>query len=117
MPTSTRKIRTYGEIVRKKIENIKKSYGNIDVDMYVIMPNHIHLIIEIGKRNGSMKAATPTIAKIVRTLKGLITKESGFSIFQRNYYEHIIRNEKEYIKIREYIHNNPLKWKEDKLNY
>ena len=83
------------------------------------MPNHIHMLIEIkekDRKNGSMRASTPTIPQIVNALKGLITKQIGFSIFQRNYYEHIVRNEKEYLKIQEYIKNNPLNWEEDELN-
>ena len=71
----------------------------ISVDCYVIMPNHIHLIIELF--NGSMWASTPTIPQIIKSLKIMITKGIGHSIWQRNYYEHIIRNEKEYFKIKE----------------
>ncbi len=99
------------------IRNIKDYYRNTFVDTYVIMPNHIHMIIQLEQaNNGSMWSSTPTIPQIISTLKSLITKQIGHSIFQRNYYEHIIRNEKEYIKIFEYIKNNPLKWKEDELH-
>lgn len=99
------------------ILNIKKYYKNTFVDTYVIMPNHIHMIIELRQTiNGSMWSSPPTIPQIISTLKCLITKKIGFSIFQRNYYEHIVRNEKEYLKIQEYIKNNPLNWEEDELN-
>lgn len=73
------------------------------------MPDHIHIVIGL---NGSPKAATPTIPNIINAFKSLITKELGHSIWQRNYYEHIIRNEKEYYKILEYMEYNPLKWLE-----
>lgn len=99
------------------ILNIKKYYKNTFVDVYVIMPNHIHMIIELKQMiDGSMWSSTPTIPQIISTLKCLITKKIGYAIFQRNYYEHIIRNEKECIKVVEYIKNNPLKWKEDELH-
>lgn len=75
------------------------------------MPNHVHMIVGVI---GSPKAATPTIGKIINNYKALITKQIGYSIWQRNYYEHIIRNEKEYIKIKEYIRNNPINWEKDK---
>lgn len=66
--------------------------------------------------NGTMRASPPTqsIPQLVKSLKILITKEIGFSLFQRSYHDHIIRNEKEYKQIWEYIDTNPLKWEEDK---
>ena len=84
------------------------------------MPNHIHLIIEI--RAGTRPA--PTINYLIMEIKSITTnryikeikRKFQKRIWQRNYYEHIIRNEKEYLKIYEYIDNNPLKWEEDKYN-
>ena len=102
-----------GKIVDQHIIKINEIYNNISVDCYIIMPNHVHFIIYI-KNKGSPKAATPTISSVINSLKGIITKKCKFPIWQRNYYEHIIRNEKEYLEILEYIQNNPLKWKEDK---
>ncbi len=55
----------------------------------------------------------PTMSTIVQQMKGVVTKRIGFSIWQKSYHDHIIRNEKEYLKIWEYIENNPLKWEED----
>ena len=100
-----------GKIVQKNIEkcnNIK----NTRIDEYIIMPNHIHIIIKL--QNGSPWTTTPTISQIIISFKTVITKEIGYSIWQRNYYEHIIRNEDEYLKIREYIINNPYNWEKDK---
>ena len=54
-----------------------------------------------------------TIGAIIKGIKSATSRQIGCSIWQRNYYEHIIRNEKEYYKIVEYIQNNPLKWEED----
>ena len=98
-----------GKIVKKYIENFNFKSKNIKVNEYIIMPNHIHMIIEL---NGSMWASTPTINRIVSTLKILVTKELKHSIWQRNYYEHIIRNENEYLEILDYINQNPHKWLE-----
>lgn len=64
------------------------------------MPNHIHIIMRL---TGSPMGPPPTIGQIINNYKSLVTKQIGYSIWQRNYYEHIIRNEKEYIKIKEYI--------------
>jgi len=76
------------------------------------MPNHIHLIIALS--NGSPRSATPTIPKIINAYKSIVSKEIGYSIWQRNYYEHVIRNEKEYYEIKNYIQNNIINWEMDK---
>ena len=109
-----------GDIVRKHIEIISITDSNAYVPNYVIMPNHVHLIIvvdsdEIG---GSPRAATPTkalIPKVINALKGLSSKKAGFSLWQRSYYDHIIRNEQDYIRVDEYITNNPAKWHDDRF--
>ncbi len=94
----------YGKIVEKYIGNVA------EIKKYAIMPDHIHLIIEID--NGTMWASSPTnrVASIVRSIKTLTTKEIGKPIFQRSYYDHIIRNQEDYNEIWEYIENNPRKW-------
>ena len=51
------------------------------------------------------------IPRIIKQYKSIVTKQVGYSIWQKSYYEHIIRNEKDYIKIKEYIHNNVINWK------
>ena len=101
-----------GEAVRQLIDDINTHYANAEVDTYVIMPDHIHLIIWIREwRDGSPGTATPTanIPKIVNNLKGLATRRIGYSIWQKNYYERIIRNDEELNEIRSYIQRNPLK--------
>ena len=95
-----------------KQNNINIKYENISVDKYVIMPNHIHLIIFIY---GTMKASSPTknVQSIVRSLKKMVTKEIGHSIWQRSYHDHIIRGEKDYRKIWEYVDTNVIRWEKD----
>ncbi len=106
------KLSYYGLMCDKYINNINTKYKNIKVDKYVIMPNHIHMILSL---HGTMRASSPTknIGNIIRTLKILITKESGNSIWQRSYHDHIIRGEEDYQKIWEYIDTNVLRWKKD----
>ena len=101
-----------GIICDKHINNINIKYENVTVDKYVIMPNHIHLIIFL---HGTMRASSPTnnIETIIRSFKTMVTKEIGCSIWQRSYHDHIIRGEKDYQKIWEYIDTNPLKWESD----
>jgi len=83
------------------------------MDKYVIMPNHMHMIIVLHPGNGPAKLA-PTISRIIQQFKGSISKQVGFSIWQKSFYDHIIRNDQEYEKIYDYIETNPLKWEEDK---
>ena len=96
-----------GEIARKYIESMP------GIDKYVIMPNHIHLLIAI---DGPMKASAPTISvpNLIRSFKVLVSKEIGQSIWQRSYHDHIIRDEEDYLNHLQYIENNPAKWSEDK---
>jgi len=102
----------YGEICDKYINNINLMHENVTVDKYVIMPNHIHLIIFL---HGTMRASSPTknIASVIRSFKTMVTKEIGIPVWQRSYHDHIIRDEKDYSKIWEYIDTNPGRWEED----
>jgi putative transposase len=100
----------YGMVADKYIRRIR------GIDQYVIMPNHIHMMISIeNHENGTMWASSPTqsIPQLVKSLKTLIAKEIGCSIFQRSYYDHIIRSEKDYEQICQYIDTNPQRWTED----
>lgn len=102
------KLTKQGNIVKQNINKIEQIYRNIMIDEYVIMPNHIHILILINYKNNL------TISKIIKHLKTNITREIKYSIWQKSFYEHIIRNEKEYIRIKEYIKNNVINWKKDK---
>ena len=89
----------------------------VTVDKFVVMPNHIHMIlfVEAGC-SGTSWAPSPTNAVIphfVSTFKRFCHKEIGFAVSQRSYHDHVIRGEKDYLKIWEYIDNNPARWKED----
>ena len=113
-----------GKMINNIYLDLENQFKYIKLHDYVIMPNHIHGIIEICER-ADMESA-PTVNEIIQTFKRYTTIEyiKGVKkgiyqsfykrIWQRNYYEHVIRNEKEYYKIVEYIQNNPLKWEEDK---
>lgn len=101
-----------GIVVENEIHKLNTIYENIKVDKYQIMPNHIHFIIFIYEDyNGRTKFA-PTISRIIKQFKGSITKQIEFSIWQKSFYDRIIRNEKEYQEVWNYIHNNPLKYLE-----
>ncbi len=100
-----------GRTTEDEIKNISDIYEQIAIDKHVVMPNHIHMIILILS---GISQHTPTLSRIVQQFKGAVTKRIGFSIWQKSFYDRIIRNEKEYLKIWEYIDTNPAKWKEDR---
>lgn len=119
-----------------KTKEIRK---NVDLDHYVIMPNHIHGIIimecrgELNspqcEKKGRMqyaptekkfKSPSQTLGSIIRGFKSSVTKQINemqnvlsLKIWQRNYYEHIVRNDNDLHRIRTYIQDNPLKWELD----
>ena len=102
-----------GEIVKRRIERINQT-SNRRVDKFVIMPNHVHMLLALS--DGTPRAASPTKAVIPQTInafKSLTTKECGFSIWQRSFHDHIIRDEAEYQRIWQYIDENPQRWNED----
>ena len=89
-------------------------YDNISVDQYVIMPNHIHIILFVSG-DGSSGTPTPTrqnstVSRFVSNFKRYCNKEFGQNIWQRGFYDHVIRNKKDYDEIKKYIYENPMRW-------
>lgn len=104
-----------GIITQRSIEDIPKHYPAISVDHYVIMPNHIHLLLQINTDVNGRSMIAPTISTVVRLMKGTVSKQAGFSVWQKGFYDHVIRNGNDYQDIWNYIEGNPSKWAEDKL--
>ena len=96
----------------KYINSVNTVYENVEVMNYVIMPNHFHIIIKI--ENGGVGAPRPTVNEIIKGIKSLTARETGQSVFQTSFYDHIIRDEDDYLTKAQYIENNPAKWTEDK---
>lgn len=110
----------YGEIVDKWIRNIHEKYQEISVDRYVIMPNHIHILLSVSKAGGRGDPS-PTVDAAIGWLKYQATKEinqmrttTGEKIFQRSFHDHIVRNRDDYQEIYQYICDNPMRWKYDR---
>ena len=112
----------YGKVVRDILEN----GGDfcIHLDCYIIMPNHIHMILTVLHDERDAKKYTgrdavdsvpykSLISTFVRSLKTMTTKKIGFSLWQRSFHDRIIRDEEEYQRIRRYIDENPARWTED----
>jgi putative transposase len=118
-----------GEIIKRYWEEIPKYFDNLEMGEFVIMPNHLHGIIVITEPVGAIHESplqtirqkrTMTLSKIIGRFKmtsskeiNLVRQTPGQPVWQRGYYEHIIRNEKDLQNIRDYILNNPLQWSFD----
>jgi REP element-mobilizing transposase RayT len=104
----------YGAIVENEITVLSGTYDNIYVDKYVIMPNHIHMIIVIMSGEIGRTQFVPTISRVVKQFKGSVTKKIGKPIWQARFHDHIIRNQASYHHIWQYIDENQLKWHLDR---
>ena len=102
------KLTREGNIVKQEISSLEEMYKNIIVDEYVVMANHLHILLCINYKDGT------SISKIIKHLKTNISRKIKYSIWQKSFYEHIIRNRQEYLKIKEYIKNNVINWSKDK---
>ncbi len=111
------KLSTYGKIVNDEIIKSNDIYDYIKVEKYVIMPNHIHMILVVDKdEQGTSRAPSRTneiIPAFVSMLKRFTNKKCGEQIWHRSFHDHIIRDQRDYGRIYKYIEENPLKWNED----
>ena len=106
----------WGQIARKQILQIEDHYNNVKVDQYVVMPNHIHMILVIGC--GVKAENNPDLQQIMAQLKSGISREihkSGteITVWQRSFHDHVIRGQADYEKIWLYIQANPQMWDKD----
>lgn len=104
-----------GEIVRDELEKWNTTYSAVSLNSYVIMPNHIHIIVSIYSNEYGRPQVAPTVDRMVKQFKGAVTKKIGISIWQKSYMEHVIRNEKDYDIRLNYILENPIRWSLDEL--
>ena len=128
-----------GEIVVAGWHDLPLHFPNVELDAFVVMPNHVHGIILLtapvvpktsSRANGPSPAADPaatvrnaSLPDVIRALKTFTAKRmnqrcgtTGLPRWQRNYYEHVIRDERSLDRIREYIMGNPARWTVDREN-
>jgi REP element-mobilizing transposase RayT len=102
-----------GRLVDEEIQRMSTIYPAVSVDCYVIMPNHVHLIIRIDTPGND--ETVPTLSRIVKQFKGAATKRCGFPLWQRSYYDHVIRDDADYQIKQTYLSANPFHWREDEF--
>ncbi|PIU54770.1 MAG: hypothetical protein COS88_06605 [Chloroflexi bacterium CG07_land_8_20_14_0_80_51_10] len=123
----------FGEVVQACWDDLPRHYPHVELDAFVIMPNHLHGIIIIrrgeafvpsnasplhphGTQPGSLGAIIQNFKSVSTRKINRSTRNPGNKSWQRNYYEHVIRNEKSLNTIRCYIIENPLRWADDPEN-
>jgi len=113
-----------GQIVQMVWDGLTVDFPGLALDMFVIMPNHIHGIMVIDVRAGwepaPMQSGLPGIVHALKTHSSrrinAWRRTPGTQVWQRGYYEHVVRNEADLNRLREYIHNNPMRWELDRLH-
>jgi len=120
----------FGMVVAETWQWLENQYPYVTSGTAVVMPNHFHgiLIIDVGGRGGSRTAPTDSIkrkplGRLIGAFKTMSTKQinvlrnsPGIHVWQRNYYERIIRDEREMDRIHRYIESNPTTWADDGEN-
>lgn len=99
-----------GQVVKRCIEDIPHRYEAVSVEKYCIMPDHVHLLLFVREVPDGRPMAAPTVSWLINQFKGAVSKLLGQSVWQRSFYDHVLRNEQELSAIWQYIDNNPLKY-------
>ena len=103
-----------GRIVDETIRAIPDHYPGISADQFIITPDHVHLILpfrHIGPDGRQIAAPTP-LSKVIQQMKRIASKQAGVPLWQKGFYDHVIRNDVDLVNVRQYI--RPPKWIEDK---
>ena len=105
-------------IVEEELVGLSARYDGVEIDRYVIMPNHIHAVLIIKESDPMDPKPRPTLMQIVGLFKAGVTKRirqvvPGLQIWQQSFYDHVIRKKDSYVRISRYIDENPLRWEHD----
>ena len=100
-----------GLTLERLIRETPMHYSGVDITHFVIMPNHVHVLLSVT--DGAPGSSRPTISQIIGLWKRMTNKAIGESIFQASFHDHIIRDEHDFLAHWQYIDDNPAKWTED----
>ncbi len=116
------KLTSLGKCVENSIDYINQHSDNLKIDHYVVMPNHVHLLVSVQRLESDAAGmygvsnrhpAEAVIPKLISSLKRYTNRACGIELWQSGYYDHIIRDERDYRVRWEYIYSNPARWAED----
>jgi len=103
------KLSGIGLVVETAIIQIPEHYPMISIDKYCVMPDHIHMLLSINTDKDGRQIAAPTVSTVVGHMKRWVSIQLGYSIWQKSFIDRVIRNQKAYRAVWEYIENNPFK--------
>lgn len=114
----TMQLNSYGSMAQQQWEWLAHQYPYIVLHAFVVMPNHIHGILEINQESIAAGVKIKSLSELMgayKTTSSKFIRATGLTDFawQRSFYDHIIRHEKSYLHIKAYIEDNPSKWSED----
>ena len=122
-PASGIELTRIGKIVRDTVETLPQKFPEIRLEKYVVMPNHVHLLLLIDRdprahRDAPLQSGRSLISQTIGFFKMNASKKAhaidpGIKLWQRSFHDHIIRNDEDFLRIWEYIEINPIKWHED----
>ena len=104
-----------GMIAERNLLAIPAHFPHVRNDKHVIMPNHIHTILVIEDAKTERACPFPTLSTVIGSYKSSVSKDVGFPVWQKSFYDHVIRNETDYQMIWQYIETNPAKWEQDRF--
>jgi len=109
-----------GQMIASVWGNIPRRLNQIGLDSFIVMPNHIHgiIVLEKGVALSRVIQAFKSIStnEYIRGVRRQGWKKFNYNLWQRSFYDHVIRNEKDLLRVQEYISNNPLQWAIDDEN-
>ncbi len=100
----------YGKIVEYYIKQIPSAYSDVKIDAYVIMPDHVHLLLSLMATEYTNRLENSKVSRIIRALKSLTTKQIGRSLWQADFYDVIADTDKKFNRCYDYIKANPAVW-------
>jgi len=99
-----------GRMAAEELSRMEEIYPSVILDSFVVMPNHVHMLIILTSERDN-----PTIATIMQQWKGAVTKKAKFPLWQDRFNDKVLYGAAAYRKVKQYIENNPILWKEDRF--
>ena len=110
----------YGTYIQNALEFLKEKNPDLVFHQWIIMPNHVHILLSIPYNREPVHGASgmphPTnalVPKLISSLKRFTNRQAGVELWQNSYYDHIIRDEQDFLRRWQYIENNPAAWLDD----
>ena len=113
-PVNDELLSALGKMAADELQRLEQIYPGVRVHKITVMPDHIHLLVSLGEGRPQV-APTPSVPRLMQQFKGKLTKLAGRPIWQKSYYDHVIRDENDFLTKWNYMEHNPGKWVETHL--